>query len=131
MNDEIKKDIAEDLALARETWAEARLTAKEGKYRFSVSHIYYTCFYYTRAILLTKGTTYQTHKGTLIGFRKLFVKEGLAPTGLADSIEKLARDRIEGDYKYAKFTPDDIALLLKQAEKFVAFAEDYLAPFLK
>ena len=131
MNEEIKKDIMEDLILARETWTEARLTAKEGKYRFSVSHIYYTCFYYLRAILLTKGTAYQTHKGTLIGFRKLFVKEGLAPTELSDSLEKLARDRIEGDYKYAKFTSDDIAFLITQAEKFVAFAEDYLAPFLK
>ena len=131
MNEDIKIDIKEDIALARETWAEARLTAKERKYRFSVSHIYYTCFYYTRAVLLTRGTTYQTHKGTLIGFRKLFVKEGLAPAELADFLEKLARDRIEGDYKYAKFTSDDIALLLNQAVMFVAFAEVYLAHFLK
>jgi uncharacterized protein (UPF0332 family) len=131
VTDDIKKDIMEDLKLARETWEEARLNAKEGKYRFSVSHIYYTCFYYLRAILLTKGTAYQTHKGTLIGFRKLFVKEGLAPTELSDFLEKLARDRIEGDYKYAKFTSADVALLTSQAEKFVAFAEDYLAPFLK
>lgn len=131
MTDDIKKDIMEDLKLARETWEEARLNAKEGKYRFAVSHIYYTCFYYVRAILLTKGTAYQTHKGTLVGFRKLFVKEGLAPTDLSDFLEKLARDRIEGDYKYAKFTSGDVTLLITQAEKFIAFTEEYLKEVMK
>lgn len=121
-----KKDILEYLTLARETGEESRLKIKEGKYRFAVSHIYYSCFYYLRAILLTKGTTYQTHKGTLVGLRKLFVKEGLAPRQLSDFLAKLARDRIEGDYKYAKFTSADVTLLITQAEKFIAFAEEYL-----
>ncbi|MEE8640486.1 MAG: HEPN domain-containing protein [bacterium] len=122
----IKEDIKENIAFAGERWAEGQNALARSRFGIAVSHVYYTCFYYLRALLLTKGTEYQTHKGVLIGFRKLFVKEGLAPAGMADFLEKLARDRIEADYKFAKFTAEDVAAFLKKAEGFIAFAEAYL-----
>ncbi len=65
-------------------------------------------------------------KVLLIGFSKLFVKEGRASDKLSQFLEKLAAYRLEADYKSTEFSAADVAALMKKAEEFIAFAEAYL-----
>lgn len=126
MTEDIKKEVQDNVRKARRRQKRIDGTIADGDFDFAIADLYYTCFYYLRALLLTRGTKYQTHKGTLIGFSKLFVKEGRASDKLSQFLEKLAAYRLEADYKSTEFSAADVAALLKKAEEFIAFAEGYL-----
>ncbi|MGD8717930.1 MAG: HEPN domain-containing protein [Candidatus Zixiibacteriota bacterium] len=126
MTEDIIEEIKENIGAGRERFAAFESALHEGHNAYAVSHLYYVCFYYLRGLLLTKSTKYQTHKGILNGFRLFFVKEGLAPIPMAAFLEKLARNRIEADYEFGKYTLEDVEAMKVKAEEFIAFAEDYL-----
>ena len=131
MTEDIKKDVWDNVRKARRRRKRVDRAFADRDFDFAVADLYYTCFYYLRALLLTRGTAYQTHKGALIGFGKLFVKEGRAPDELARFLEKLAAYRLDADYKSTEFSAADVSDLASQVDKFIVYAEDYLAPFLK
>jgi hypothetical protein len=129
MNDEIIKEIGEDIELAKERLSSAKYNLGERALRVAVSDIYYTCFHSLRALLLTRGTRFQTHKGVLNGFNQYFIKGGLAPKDMGQFLNRLAKARTEADYKYRKFETDEVLEFLDGAEKFEQFALDYLTQF--
>jgi uncharacterized protein (UPF0332 family) len=126
MNDDTRTDILGNVELARETLAEMRGAVERGRYRIAVSHLYYACFYYLRALLLTKGAAYQSHKGVIVGFNLFFVKEGLAPRDMGAFLRKLGDDRQEADYRFGKYKREDVEARIKKADAFIVFAEAYL-----
>lgn len=126
MTEDIKQDVLGNVRKARRRRKRIDGAVADGDFDFAIADLYYTCFYYLRALLLTRGTKYQTHKGALIGFNKLFVKEGCASDELSRFLEKLAAYRLEADYKSTEFTANDVAAMVKKAEAFIAFAEEYL-----
>jgi len=131
LNEDIKKDIENDVRKATRRRKRVDRAIADNDFDYAIADLYYTCFYYLRALLLTRGTKYQTHKGALIGFSKLFVKEGRAPDEQSRFLEKLAAYRLEADYKSTEFSAADVAALVKKADAFIAFAEEYLKEVMK
>ncbi len=131
MTDDIKEDVRNNVQKARRRRKRAADAVVDGDFDFAIADLYYACFYYLRALLLTRGTAYQTHKGALIGFGKLFVKEKRASDEMYRFLERLNTLRLDADYRAAEFTPAEVSVLTNQADAFIAFAENYLTPFLK
>ena len=127
MIDEIKDNI---------NAAQARLNLiddliEDENYVLVASNLYYACFYYLRALLITKDAEYTTHKGVIIGFNKFFVKEGIAPRKLSKFIGQLAAARFESDYDLIHHPRELIDDFISGADEFTAFAEEYLKPYLE
>jgi len=59
----MKKDIYDLTNKARDSLKGAKVLLKEHLYDFSASRSYYSIFYATEAILLTKDLAFSKHKG--------------------------------------------------------------------
>ena len=127
MNENIR---VEDLMQkAREFLEDAELLFNHGSYDSAVSRSYYAMFSAARALLLTKGINPHSHRGTLIMFRREFVKSGLFSKEMGDALAKSESLREIGDYSpYPKKIPRDKAReVIEDTRKFIEEAEKYLA----
>lgn len=125
----MNEGIKENTSFARRRFELVNKLIDDGDYEFVVANLYYVCFYYLRALLLTKGTEYQTHKGVLIGFDKYSVKEGVADKEVGRFLRNLAQKRIEADYDFMEYPIEGINELVAEAERFAEFSEKYLADY--
>jgi len=128
MREEIKDLVKYRLQRANETFDEARLLFKEGKYAGAINRLYYACFYATLALLVTKELRSSKHSGVLALFNKEFVKSGLFPKEVAKIFNELFNLRLEEDYKdfYTSPTEKEMKRLLKGAEIFINRAEKFI-----
>lgn len=124
------EDIREDIAQARTRFEAVETLIRDGFYGIALANIYYACFYYLQAMLRTRGTAYQTHKGILIGFDKSFIADGTIPREIGAFLRRLARERFDADYAAARFTKEEVISRLENAKKFAALAEEHLAAYL-
>jgi uncharacterized protein (UPF0332 family) len=121
------KEVGGLVAKARQTVATARHDADGGYYAGAVSRAYYAAFYIAEALLLSKGETYKTHKGVIAAFGKTFVKTGEFPARFQKFLNDAFRVRMKADYEtYFEITRDEVQDLVREAEAFLAAAEEYL-----
>jgi len=129
MTEEFRREVREDLNAAQRKFASAEFNISQGAFAEAVADLYYVCFHYLRAILLTRGTKYQSHKGVLNGFHKYFVNEGLAEPEAGKFLNNLAKARNEADYKYGTFDAAAVSSFRDQTLTFRDFALVYLRQF--
>jgi uncharacterized protein (UPF0332 family) len=114
---------------ASESLSAARHLAAGGYYDFAVARAYYTMFYIAQAFLLGQGLTFSKHGSLLSAVGQHLVKTGIIPAHLHRNLITAYSARIEGDYEAGgKFTQQDAALRIAQAEEFIAVAEEKLGP---
>jgi uncharacterized protein (UPF0332 family) len=65
------------LDLADESHRAAKVMIDKGIVRFSAAQSYYTMFYLTEALLLSKELTFSSHSAVIAAFGKEFAKAGL------------------------------------------------------
>ncbi|HUV85903.1 MAG TPA: HEPN domain-containing protein [bacterium] len=129
MTEEFRQEVREDLSAAERKFTSAEFNLSQGAFGEAVADLYYVCFHYLRAVLLTRGTKYQSHKGVLNGFHKHFVNEGLAEAELGKFLNNLAKARNDADYKYGTFDAATVSSFRDQTLAFRDFAVTYLGQF--
>jgi len=95
--------------------------------RTVINRAYYAAFYTVLALLQSKDKAPRKHEGALTLFELEFVKTGLLPKELLESLHFLSEQRHEHDY----LTIDLVELAeahetLEVASKFVQFVQSYL-----
>jgi hypothetical protein len=98
-----------------------------GDYDSSVSRAYYSMYYSTRAILLSKDLTPKTHSGLLSLFGKYFIKSDILPKKLAKYLRKGFEARLLGDYNVSvRIQKENAQDLIKNTKRFNDAILDYL-----
>lgn len=98
----------------------SRILFDEEYYDACVSRAYYSMFYATEAVLLTKDLDFSSHKSVISHFGKYFVKEGIFPPKMGRDLNRVFEKRLAGDYS---FTPQ---IGEKEAEKTLKSARDFI-----
>ena len=103
MNDEIK----ENVNAARNEFDAVRLLHENGFYRTAIARLYYVCFYYIRAILLSKEMVFRSHRSVIAKFGEHFVNSGIFPASSGRLIRTLFEFRqVMAEILDAVFIPD-------------------------
>jgi uncharacterized protein (UPF0332 family) len=95
--------------------------------RTAVNRAYYAAFYAVLALLQTVGKTPRKHRGVLMLFDTEFVRTGLLPKTLSESLHRLFDARQDDDYRRLNpVLPDEALDLIAVAERFVQAVREYL-----
>ena len=86
------------LQKADESFADAELLAKNGRWNAVVNRLYYACFYAVIALLLSKDIKSTTHDGGRNQFGLHFIKTGIIDKKFGKHFTKLFDLRQKGDY---------------------------------
>jgi uncharacterized protein (UPF0332 family) len=94
----------------------------------TANRAYYTCYYCMTALLYTKDVYAKTHQGIRAKFSELFIKTGIFPLTISDSLALLFDFRQEADYDLdADITAEEARNLIEKAKKLVQLTEKYCA----
>ena len=93
-----KKNIAEELARAKECLTSADLLFSHGQLADAVSRLYYYLYHAVRALLLSKGLEPKSHEGTLRLLSLHFTKPGILDAQTSHIFTRLMKYREEADY---------------------------------
>jgi uncharacterized protein len=108
------------LSRAKETFIDAQLLAKNGRWNACVNRLYYACFYAVTALLFKHGKTPKTHKGVKMEFGQHFVKKGKVSAEHGTLLTDLEDWRYKGDYgDMFDFDGKTIKPLIPQVKKFL------------
>lgn len=92
----------------------------------TANRAYYACYYCMTALLYTQDVYAKTHQGTRSKFTELFIKTGIFPLAISDSIALLFDSRQEADYDLdADITVEEAGRLIIKAKEFIFLAEKY------
>ncbi len=125
-----KKALAEyRLQQARESLEEAQFLLDGGKSLRSVmNRIYYGMFYAVLALLIYEPFASSKHTGVIAYFNKKFIKDGILPEALGQTLRKAFDLRQRGDYReYFELFVADVEPLLKESLFFLSTVESYLS----
>ncbi len=93
----------------------------------AVNRAYYSGFYCMTAVLYTRSITVKTHQGTKSKFFEAFIKPGILPIHVADSITLLFERRQLVDYDLdAEISPDYARNLIMLAKDILKECRDYI-----
>ncbi|MEM3086318.1 MAG: HEPN domain-containing protein [Halobacteria archaeon] len=123
----MRSDIEELVTKGRRSLDAARLMLENGHYDFCASRAYYAMFYLAEAALLTLDLSYSKHSAVISAFGERFIKPGVFPRNLHESLRKAFEKRGIGDYESTPFSKEDASLLLRYAREFVDSVTAYLA----
>jgi uncharacterized protein (UPF0332 family) len=106
----------------------AKLLFNEGFNDAAISRAYYSMYYATEAILLTKKLKFSSHKGVISQFGLNFVKNGPLPSDLGRDLNNAFQDRSLGDYGFdLDITTEMVDESILRAEKFIIALKKYLS----
>ncbi len=86
------------LQKADESFADAELLAKNGRWNSVVNRLYYASYYAVIALLLSKDLKSTTHDGCRTQFGLNFIKTGIIEKRFGKHFSKLFDLRQKGDY---------------------------------
>ena len=111
---------------AKQCLVSAEALLKINDARGAVNRAYYAVFHAMRSVLILEGKDFAKHAGVISYFRKEYVKTGIFPADISDTITDLFNSRSSSDYDdHFDFTKDEVMELLKEAVGFVAIIEEY------
>jgi len=120
---------ADLLVQAQESLTGARILHRSGLHGFAASRAYYTMFYVAEAFLLGQGLAFGKHGGVITAFGEHFTKTGKVPKEFHSYLIRGMQVRHAGDYGKARsVTPEESAIQIELAEKFLALAAEHLGP---
>jgi uncharacterized protein (UPF0332 family) len=92
-----------------------------------MNRAYYAMFYAVLALLIFEPFYSSKHTGVISFFNKRFIKQGVFPIELGNSINKAFEMRQEGDYReYVELTYEQVEPFIEKASQFVNAVKDYL-----
>lgn len=119
---------AQEMALATETLAAARVLAAAGFHRHAVGRTYYAVFHAACALLANIGRRARTHDGVRALVNEHFVRPGSLAAEHARTLRQVAGDRADADYDAsATFDQNDSGADIAAAEAFLKAVEGVLA----
>ena len=93
----------------------------------TANRAYYTCYYCMTALLYCKNVFAKTHQGLRSKFTELFIKTGIFPEKISDTITLLFDYRQEADYDLdAEISLDEAKELIKKASEFLQLTTELL-----
>jgi uncharacterized protein (UPF0332 family) len=99
-------------------------------YTSTVSRLYYSCFYATQALLLTKDLMPKTHKGTSKMLHQYFVNTGLLDSEKATFFDRIMEERIEDDYNdFMILDEAEVTKYIEPTKEYVAYIENLLKDY--
>lgn len=105
----------------------ARHLLKEGFYDDAVSRAYYSMFFATSALFLTRNIQVKTHRGLIARFGQEFVEKGLIERHFGRMLRIAEELRSEADYSITReITQEEAAATVEDAEKFLHRTRDVL-----
>lgn len=114
------------IAKARDALQNAEYDLKGGFVLATANRAYYACYYCMTALLYTQDVYAKTHQGIRAKFSELFIKTGVFPLSISDSLALLFDSRQEADYDLdADITVEEAYNLIEKAKEFVRLAETY------
>ena len=115
------------LELAEEELAASRLLLQSKHYRACISRAYYSMYYATQALLITRDIGSRTHKGVLQQFSQSFVQSGDLPVSMAQNLKRNYGLRQLGDYEADVALTEELATQALEASiEFVEQVRNYL-----
>ncbi len=112
--------------------AELRLRAaqhllKEGFYDDAVSRAYYSMYFATSALFLTRNIQVKTHRGLIARFGQEFVEKGLIERHFGRMLRIAEELRSEADYSITReISEEEAAATVEDAEKFLHRAREVI-----
>lgn len=124
----ISASIQRLLDLAHESHQAAKVMIDGGFVRFSAAQSYYTMFYLTEALLLSKGLTFSSHSAVVAAYGKEFSKPGLLDPKFHHYIIVTQKRREVGHYgdEHEEVTDGEARESFQWAEEFMQAVKDYL-----
>ena len=116
------------LQQAKETLDEAEFLLKGKKSpRAVINRAYYAMFYALLALLIFEPYSSSKHSGVLSYFNQKFIKNGLLPKRLGESINTAFELRQRGDYReYVEITYEQVEPFIKKTQEFIEEVRNYL-----
>lgn len=88
--------------------------------RGTINRAYYAVFHAIRSILALEGKDFAKHSAVISYFRKNYIKTGIFPVSLSDTIGELFNSRSNSDYNDIwEFSDEETKELLDEANLFV------------
>jgi uncharacterized protein (UPF0332 family) len=104
----------------------AEYDLKGGFVLATANRAYYACYYCMTALLYTQDVYAKTHQGTRSKFTELFIKTGVFPLAISNSIALLFDARQEADYDLdADITVEEAGNLIEKAKEFIQLTKKY------
>jgi uncharacterized protein (UPF0332 family) len=115
------------LDYADESHQAAKVLIKSGFIGFSAAQSYYTMFYLTEALLLSKGLKFSSHSAVIAAYGKEFSKTNLLDPKFHRRLIVAEERREDGHYDAGQNISDEDALESFQwAEEFIQAVTKYL-----
>ena len=124
----ITPEIKRMLDYADESHQAAKVLIKNGFIGFSAAQSYYTMFYLTEALLLSKDLKFSSHSAVIAAYGKEFSKTNLLDPKFHRRLIVAEERREDGHYDAGQNISDEDALESFQwAEEFMQAVKKYLA----
>ncbi|MEW6660522.1 MAG: HEPN domain-containing protein [Thermodesulfobacteriota bacterium] len=121
------EEIKQMLAKARRYLASAELLRQNADFDSAVSRLYYAMFYGAEALLLSQGKTFSSHRAAIAAFGEHFIKSGLLPKEMHQSLHRAFEKRQVSDYEYLSgISESEVTDLQERAEQFIKKTEAFL-----
>ncbi len=105
----------------------ARHLLKSGFYDDAVSRAYYSMYFATSALFLTRNIQVKTHRGLIARFGQEFVEKGLIERHFGRMLRIAEELRSEADYSITReISEEEAAATVEDAEKFLHKAREVL-----
>jgi uncharacterized protein (UPF0332 family) len=105
----------------------ARHLLKEGFYDDAVSRAYYSMYFATSALFLTRNIQVKTHRGLIARFGQEFVEKGLIERHFGRMLRIAEELRSEADYSITReISEEEAAATVEDAEKFLHRAREVI-----
>jgi uncharacterized protein (UPF0332 family) len=101
-----------------ELFQDAKLLAKNKRWRSCVNRLYYSSFHLVNALLFQDGITPKSHDGIKTKFFQFYIKTNRIDQEFGKLYSQLIDWRQESDYSiYVDFDEEDVKPLIKKVEK--------------
>jgi uncharacterized protein (UPF0332 family) len=111
-----------ELELAKEDFAAAGASYKEGKYKWATIQTYYSMFHSAWALLYARNLRERSHFCLIEAVRALYAEPGKISVLTLDALKKAKMLREDADY-YGRWTQEDSEKLLNAAQEFLKTAQ--------
>jgi len=123
----ITPEIQRLLKYADESHEAAKILIKNGFIGFSAAQSYYTMFYLTEALLLSKGLKFSSHSAVIAAYGKEFSKTNLLDPKFHRRLIVAEERREDGHYGASQnISDEDAHESFQWAEEFMRAVKDYL-----
>lgn len=115
------------LAKAEECYRAAKNLLEDGLLADSANRSYYAVFHAARAVLALDGVDFKKHSGVISYFQKHYIKTGIFPPELSDTIRNAFTIRQDCDYEdFFLVSHQEVREQLQSARDFMDTITAYL-----